>query len=131
MWARIQNGVVAELTDTDPAGRFVAELTWVTAPAEVAAGWTYDGATFHPPAAPAPPAQTQLTPLEFMARFTQAESAAIAGAALGNAALFLWFLQAMGASYVDLTDARTKTGLDALVAAGLLTADREAAILTP
>lgn len=57
MWARIENGTVAEITDLDPAGRFHPSLTWVACAAEVKAGWLCDGQSF---AAPAPlPAPTR------------------------------------------------------------------------
>ncbi len=73
----------------------------------------------------------QLSPLVFIGRFTPAEQSAIVTAAQSNAAMLLWLVQAAGAQYIDLTDQRTKAGLDALVTAGFLTAERETAILTP
>jgi hypothetical protein len=71
----------------------------------------------------------QLTPLQFVALFTPAEQQAIAQAALANAAVFLWFSKAMGATYIVLSDPQTVAGLAALVAAGLLTAARQAQVL--
>jgi hypothetical protein len=79
-----------------------------------------------PPWTPPPPT---LSYLQFEALFTQGESTAIFSAAQGNAALFRWLLRAAGAQAIDLGNAEVRTGLDALVAAGLVTADREAAIL--
>ncbi len=81
------------------------------------------------PVVASPP--TQLPPLTFLARFTAAEEAAIAQAALSNASILLWLTKAGAAQYIDLADPNTKAGMDALVAAGLLTAARETAILTP
>lgn len=78
-----------------------------------------------------PVKSTKLTPLEFIGRFTADEQSAVTTASLASAPLLLWLVQAMGAQYIDLTDSRTKTGLDALVATGLLTVERETAILTP
>lgn len=46
MWARIENGAVAELTDIDPAGRFHPSLQWEMADATVQVGDLYDGQTY-------------------------------------------------------------------------------------
>lgn len=51
MWARIENGAVAEITDKDPKGRFHPSIEWVACNEHVAPGWAYDGETFSPPAA--------------------------------------------------------------------------------
>lgn len=48
IWARIENGVVMELTDIDPEGRFHPSLVWVECPDEVVPGYLYDG-EFSPP----------------------------------------------------------------------------------
>jgi len=90
--------------------------------------WLADGNTPNPYVAPpAPPAV--LTYLQFEALFTTAENTAILTAAQSNVALFRWLLRATGSSAIDLGNAEVKAGLDALVAAGLITADREIAIL--
>lgn len=49
MWARIENGTVAEITDIDPANRFHPSIPWVACPLETGIGWSYDGETFAPP----------------------------------------------------------------------------------
>jgi hypothetical protein len=56
-WAHIVNGIVVELTDIDPAGRFHPDLVWVdcTATPSVAQGWSYDGSAFAAPPTPPPP----------------------------------------------------------------------------
>ena len=61
MWALIINGVIHELTTTDPAGRFNPALEWVAVPSGVtpAQGWAYAGGTFSAPPAPPPPTLTQ------------------------------------------------------------------------
>jgi hypothetical protein len=51
MWARIEDGTVAEITNIDPAGRFHPSLVWVTCNSEVEPGWLYDGAAFTAPVA--------------------------------------------------------------------------------
>lgn len=60
-FARIQDGVVAELfaTDADISQLFAPALVWVdlTGISGVVQGWLYDGSTFAaPPPVPAPPA---------------------------------------------------------------------------
>lgn len=67
--------------------------------------------------------------LDFRALFTETENSAIMMAALQNHVILDWVLQAAGAGQIYLSDPRTKAGLDALVAAKILTADRETAIL--
>lgn len=96
---------------------YQAYLAWV------AAGNIADPA----PAAAAAP--TLLTPLAFMARLTAAEQTAIATAGQSNASVLLFLLEVAGASYVSATDPRTIAGVNAIVAAGLLTAARAAQIL--
>ena len=138
MFARIDKGVVAELFQP-PKGVairdcFPPSLTWVDCgdTPDVAQGWLYDGAAFSPPPAPAPAAKpTRISPLAFIGRFTPAEQASIAQAAMANAQLFLWFNKLTAAQEVDLGDQETKDGLAALVSAGLLSADRAAAVLLP
>jgi len=56
MWARIENGTVAEITDIDPAGRFHPSLKWAACDSGVAPGWTFDGQRFAAPVVvPDPP----------------------------------------------------------------------------
>lgn len=50
MWARIENGAVAEITDIDPTGRFHPALKWRVCGEDVAPGWSYDGQTYEAPA---------------------------------------------------------------------------------
>lgn len=75
--------------------------------------------------------------LAFLSRFTTAEINAIQTAALaipttaGSLALHSYLMQLGAATVVDLTSPLTTGGLAALVAAGLLTATRQAVILTP
>jgi hypothetical protein len=67
--------------------------------------------------------------LEFMERFTQAEQEAIAGAAMVNVQVKLWYDKAVGAKEIIADEPRTVSGMAALVAAGLLTAERRDEIL--
>ncbi|VVO92667.1 hypothetical protein PS870_02401 [Pseudomonas fluorescens] len=50
MWARIEDGTVAETTDIDPAGRFHESLIWLPCGVEVDQRWHWNGHTFTPPA---------------------------------------------------------------------------------
>jgi hypothetical protein len=76
---------------------------------------------------PEPPQTT--TPLEFIERFTEAEQLAIVTAAMSVPALRLWYDKLMAAQQVVFDDPRLEAGLDALVASGLITQSRKAAIL--
>lgn len=77
------------------------------------------------PSAPAP----RFSFLEFMDLFTEAEQLAIAGAAMTDAATKLWYDRAVGAQFIDLTDARLTAGMQAMVTAGLLTSGRRDRVL--
>lgn len=52
MWALIDNGTVAELTVTDPKGRFHPDLQWEPASSQVRPGWLFDGHSYIPPHSP-------------------------------------------------------------------------------
>ncbi|WP_162628802.1 hypothetical protein [Marinobacter bohaiensis] len=54
MWALIQNGTVAEITDMDPVGRYHPALHWEPCSSDVSEGWNWDGEVFSPPAPPEP-----------------------------------------------------------------------------
>ena len=133
MWARIENGVVLELTETDPAGRYHPMIPWVdVSPVDgIQVGWRESGSTYVAPPAPVVSRPTQITPLEFMARLTEGEAHAISAAAIAAPAILFWLIQCSGASYIDLVDPRTVAGVQALAAAGLLTSDRATALVTP
>lgn len=135
-YARIDNGIVAELFQTPGSitGMFHPSLIWVdvTATGGVTVGWTYDGSSFAAPAAPSEPAKSSMvTPYDFIHRFTDNEQHTITTAAQTNAAVMLWLFKSLAVTVIDLTDPVVKAGLDALVSAELLTADRAAEILTP
>lgn len=69
--------------------------------------------------------------LEFLERFTETEQLAVVSATMANAKVKLWYDKLLAAEYVDLTDPRTEAGIDALVAAELIAAERKAALMTP
>lgn len=49
MWARIDKGVVREVTEVDPTGRFAPELEWVECPEGTEEPDTFDGEKFSKP----------------------------------------------------------------------------------
>lgn len=70
-----------------------------------------------------------LTNLDFLNRFTQAERIAIRTAAASNAAVADYLAMQTAASGISLIDQRTIDGVNALEAAGLIAAGRAAQIL--
>ncbi len=130
MWARINNGTVAETTDIDPVGRYAEDLVWHQTNETVDVGWLFDGNTFTAPTPVSIPANTLISPLKFMGRFTTAESNAIASAATTAPQVLIWMLKTAAAKEIELTDQLTIDGLEELVTAGLITEQRKAAILT-
>jgi hypothetical protein len=90
-----------------------------------------------PPPAPDPltvfvpvdPATVSTTPLQFIGRFTDAEQLAVATAAMQNAQVFLWFNKLTAAQQVVFADIQLANGMNALVAAGLITHARSLEIL--
>lgn len=49
MWARIENGTVAEITEIDPVGRFHPSLHWEPCGPEVLTGWVHNSHGFAAP----------------------------------------------------------------------------------
>jgi hypothetical protein len=47
MWAKIDSGLVEEITDTDPSGRFHPSINWVHSDSPVSVGMAYDGVKFY------------------------------------------------------------------------------------
>lgn len=80
------------------------------------------------PPAPAP-AYPRFTALEVLNLFTDPEQLAVVQATMSVAAVKLWYDRMIAATFVTYEDPRTEDGLEALVTAGLITADRKAAIV--
>lgn len=81
---------------------------------------------------PSPELETaapRFVPLDFLDLFTEAEQLAVAQAAMENAQVKLWYDRMLAATYITIDDLRVSAGLDALVGAGLLTAQRKAAVV--
>ena len=75
------------------------------------------------------PERRKLTSLEFLDLFTEAEQLAIASASMQSSQVKIWYDRTLAAMYITLEDQRTEAGLDALVAAGLLSVGRKAEIV--
>ncbi len=139
-YALIESGRVANIIEADAA--FIETLPGTWAPAQGAGiGWHYDGEAFTAPMPESPPAQdTRITRLAFRKRFTQAEKVALEIAALDDpsatpaqraraAALRAYLKDVDAATFIDLSDAHVKEGVQTLEAAGLLAAGRAAEII--
>ena len=134
MFARIGGSKVVEVVDELPVGPQSLLETYqsiVGIVPQPQVGWTVAGGLFYAPVAPVVSKPTTMSPLEFFGRFTDAETASLHTAALSNAMILGFLLNAAAAQVIDLTDPRLKAGLDALVTVGLLAPSREAVILTP
>jgi hypothetical protein len=82
LWALIINGIVFEITTTNPAGRFPPEMEWVECASDIVPGYTYNGTTFAAPVAPVP------TPAELAAAaYAAAIAAGVTITSAGNSAL--------------------------------------------
>ena len=136
-YARITNGKIVEIITIDgsPADFFhpeiVSTIHEIPTGSPAVVGYTFDGSVFLPPPVVVVVNPSTMSPLVFQSRFHADELTAIAQAAMGNPALFLYLIQTASASQVDLKDARTIAGIQALEAAKIITSDRAAAILTP
>ena len=132
-WALVERGVVRDVTETDPSGRFHPAMPWVAgAPPGTAAGWSHVAGVFSPPPAAAPsPRPTVISSLSFLRRLTEAEDTAIHEAALKSAAVLRYLTRLGAATQVDLADPETVGGVDALIAAGLVAPGRRAELLAP
>lgn len=78
---------------------------------------------------PVPPQPKQLTSLEFLDLFTEAEQLSVATAAMQSAQVKLWYDRTLAAMFITLDDPRTEAGLTALVDSGMLTSERKAEIV--
>lgn len=65
-----------------------------------------------------------MSPLDFMALFTDAEQTAITSVAMQSPQLLLWLLKLSAANPVDTTTPDVANGLSAMAQAGVLTQDR-------
>lgn len=75
------------------------------------------------------PVPIRLSFLEFMDLFTGDEQLALAGAAMTDPPTKLWYDRAVGAQFIDLSDSRLSVGMQAMVDAAIISADRMARVL--
>ena len=131
MWARIENDRVAEITDIDPLGRFHPSIEWVECNVAVEVGHYYsDGKFSKPTSEPQPVLYPRFTTLEMLDLFTEEEQLAVVTATLTSPPIKLWYDRLIAATYVTYEDPRTEEGLQTLVDAELITADRKKDIET-
>lgn len=73
-WARVENGVVQEITDTDPKGRFVKEIEdqFISCSDDVEQGYAYTNNTFSAPVGHVPTTEEKIADLdtEYQAQFS-------------------------------------------------------------
>lgn len=131
-WARVESGAAAEITETDPAGRFVAGIVWVPCAADVRVGWPLQSAVFVPPPPPPEPVRPVLLSIpEFLARWMPDEYARLAALAVTNAQIMAGITRGFERKVVDLTAAETATWMGLVVSGSAVTSERAAVILTP
>ncbi|WP_295168225.1 hypothetical protein [uncultured Brevundimonas sp.] len=152
-YARLMEGLVADVVSTDPAELFhpLIAAEFVEAPDDVAPGWTLNGADWLPPVmceTPVTPvAPIQMAVIDFLRLFTGPEldafnalqarcnaltPAEYAAAAEGDQAKmalvgfkrFLTFYDALRAGLIELNHPDTILGLGLLVPSGVLTPAR-------
>lgn len=75
------------------------------------------------------PLKTVFTSLEFFELFTSDEQISVVERTLTSATIKLWYDKMLAADYINLADERTIAGLNALVAADLITEARKNQIL--
>ena len=140
-YALIQGGQVVNIIEAD--ADFIDSLQGFDAAVahdQAQIGWAWDGQQLHAP--PAPPAQvfTHLTKLGFRGRFTLAEKTAIEIASLDDPAatmaqrqqaadIRVYLADVASATYIDPQHVDTRSGVQALEAAGLIGAGRALQIL--
>ena len=98
-------------------------------------GWAFNGSTLSPPPSSTAAPTMKITKLALQNRFTDAENIAILMYVSDATKPYRFAVQMvinkLGlATYIDLNRADTRAGVHLLVVAGILTSDRETAILT-
>lgn len=104
---------ISSTSTTPPAGIAVVELP---DGANRNATWNPAKLSFDPL-----PVQRWVDKTEFIRRFSDAAIANIYGASLNNASIGAWLFRLQATQRVDLNSADTINGVNALVAAGLIT----------
>ncbi|ADP17940.1 hypothetical protein IPU70_15320 [Achromobacter sp. SD115] len=131
IWAHIQGGVVAELTDVDPMGRFHPDFIWVGVSGEVMIGDSFNDGNFSRPEPSPLPVKTRYTSREFVRRFSMDEQLAIRQAQLADMEVGLVYDDFNRADFIDLEDPAVAAGIDLYVSKGLLLPKRRDELLAP
>ncbi|MNU43021.1 hypothetical protein D3C71_317970 [compost metagenome] len=131
VWALLQDGVVVELTDIDPAGRFHSDFQWVPAVTAVRVGDLYSAGEFSHPESPLPALKTVFTVREFVRRFTVEEQLSVRQAQLTDMEVGLVYDDFNRAEFIDLADPAVAAGVDLYISRGLLAPGRREVLLAP
>lgn len=137
-YAIIENNIIVNVVEADAP---LAD-NWEPLQADAGIGWTRTGAgqPFEAPAVESVAQDTRITRLAFRNRFTPAEKVALELAALDDpaapmaqrqqsAAIRVYLADVAASTFVDLANANTRSGVQSLEAAGLLTTGRALQIL--
>lgn len=126
-FALIQEQAIAYIVEQDDAPTVEGQWVDVTG-LHVGPGYRYDGTEFTVPAAQSAP--RIITKLAFRNRFTDSEKVKLYTAAKTNVAVQIYLDDLQAASFINLALEKTRNGVQALEATGLLdVAGRAAAIL--
>lgn len=127
-FAIIENNVVVNTALADAP--FAESWVEIAQGVDAGIGWGYSGGVFTAPAVPTTSAAPRhISPLAYMNRFTDSELATIYTAAKTVVAVEVWLAKFNRAQYIDLDDASTIAGLNAMESAGLIGSGRASAIL--
>jgi hypothetical protein len=124
-YGKIESGVVVSVMQAT----YTPDAPWQVVPDHVGPGWTVDEGVYSEPVVPAV-ARTRLTRLEFRSQFTQSELQAIYTARAASVDIQIYLDNLNAAQFIELSDARTITGVQALESGGLIGTGRAAEILT-
>lgn len=128
MWARIDGTRVVEITDVNPVGRFHPALVWVECDEFVEPDDCYEEGQFRKPVKEPHFSYPRLTALEMLDLFSEEEQLAVVTASLTIPRIKLWYDRLIAATFVTYEDPRTEKGLQSLVDAKLITAERKVEI---
>ena len=123
-YAIIENGTVTNMAVAD----IPLAANWIETDT-AGIGWTYADGVFTPPVVVPPPPVRVLSKVAYLKRFTQTERINIRAAAAVNPVVDDYVQLLNLTNEVDLDDPDTVGGVNALEAAGLLSAGRAAEIL--
>jgi hypothetical protein len=78
-WAAVQDGLVLEVTDVDPAGRFTPDYAglFIPCPEEARSGWVYDGEAFSPPPSSTSEETALMRKAVILARLSEIDAASV------------------------------------------------------